>query len=404
MQGKVRVMAVAAAVAVAGFTAVGSGAHAGEPARDAVSVDATAWPGRPLLHVAGDLDGDVAATDLFLDGRADAVKGEGLVGGTRVAFDVERVSILPIWVGGVTVGPSRLGFLGTVVHTGATAVAGNGVGVRFAVDDRVRGAGEYVDRVSTPDGFTRSALVHVPPGFAPDGTAPLLVYLHGAGAPAGWTQDLFTGTRRFADTVGAVVVIPDGIGAVWNAGDAAGGRPDDLAFLTGLVDRVQTRYRTNPRRVYAAGFSNGAMMVNALACKAPERFAAFAALSGYVLDEESCDPPGPVPIVIVHGTRDPLVEFERGASAAQLWAAHDGCTGAASDTAVPDTQPDGTHVVLHRYGGCPQGGEVLFYEVVGGGHQWPGGAVLLSEALLGRRSLDLDANAAIWSFMSAYSR
>lgn len=372
-----------------------------DAAADVVAVDAAAWPGRPPIHVAGPLEGAVSATDLFLDGRPDAVRGGGRVGSETVTFAVARLSILPLWVGSIVVGDRRLPFLGNVQHVSPTEVAGSGLGLLFRVDDRVRGPGEYVDRTTTPDGYTRTALVHVPPGFVPDGSAPLLLYLHGAGAPAGWTQDLFTQTRAFADTVGAVVVIPDGIRAVWNAGEARDGRPDDVAFLTALVDRVHAGFGTDSARTYAAGFSNGAAMANTLACRSPGRFAAFAALSGYLADERGCTPPGPVPVVVVHGTRDPLVELEDGAAAASFWAAHNRCTGTV-DEPVPDTHADGTTAVLHRYSGCVPGGEVLFYEVAGGGHQWPGGAVFLSEALLGLRNLDLDANAAIWSFMSAY--
>jgi len=368
---------------------------------DAVTVDAAAWPGRPAVGVSGELDGDVAATDLFLDGRPDAVRGSGRVDGRSVTFDVRRLAILPLWAGTVSVDGHRLAFVGGLRHLSATAVAGTGPGITFAVDDRVRGPGEYVDRTVTADGYTRTALVHVPPGYVPDGSAPLLLYLHGAGAPAGWAQDLFTRTRAFADTVGAVVVLPDGIRAEWNAAQAGGGRPDDVAFLTGLVDRVQAGFGTDARRTYVAGFSNGAAMAHTLACEAPGRFAAFAALAGYIADEGRCTPPVPVPVLIVHGTRDPLVEFSDGVAAAGFWAAHDGC-GGVTDEALPDTHADATSVVLHRYSGCEPGGGVLFYEVVGGGHQWPGGEIFLSEVLLGRRNLDLDANAAIWAFVGAW--
>jgi poly(3-hydroxybutyrate) depolymerase len=60
--------------------------------------------------------------------------------------------------------------------------------------------------------------------------------------------------------------------------------------------------------------------------------------------------------------------------------------------------------VHHVYPGCDGGGDVELYEVVGGGHTWPGGFQHFPEMRVGRTSRDVDASALMWCFLSAHRR
>jgi polyhydroxybutyrate depolymerase len=41
-------------------------------------------------------------------------------------------------------------------------------------------------------------------------------------------------------------------------------------------------------------------------------------------------------------------------------------------TDLPDAHDDGTTVRRETYTGCDAGAEVVYYEIEGGGHTWPG--------------------------------
>jgi len=165
---------------------------------------------------------------------------------------------------------------------------------------------------------------HVPAG---DGPFPVVIALHGWGAGAhdllGLAPLLFDGQ--------AVVLCPQGQVAVPFGGGQYGygwfplrpGEATDVeAFrraadaLKEFVDDALARYPVDPRRVVAAGFSQGGMMAYHLALSDPSRFAGLVALSSWFppqLVEEL--PPRPehqgLPVLILHGTRDDRIEVEK---------------------------------------------------------------------------------------------
>ena len=73
---------------------------------------------------------------------------------------------------------------------------------------------------------------------------------------------------------------PLGVTATWNAGvccdPALKQDIDDVAYFDALLDDLATRIDYDPRRVYATGLSNGAMMSFRLACQLSERITAVA--------------------------------------------------------------------------------------------------------------------------------
>ena len=54
-----------------------------------------------------------------------------------------------------------------------------------------------------------------------------------------------------------------------------------------------------------------------------------------------------------------------------------------------------------RPAAAEDGAEVVLYEIQGGGHTWPGGA-LQPEVMLGKTCRDWNASEAIWQFCSRY--
>jgi polyhydroxybutyrate depolymerase len=184
------------------------------------------------------------------------------------------------------------------------------------------------------------------------------------------------------------------------------GSPSDLTYLLAVVKRVERRYCVDPQEVYATGFSGGAREVSQLACDASSVFAAVAPVSG-LRRPTPCPTTRAVPVISFHGSADPVDPFAGHGqpywsysvkTAAKDWAQQDHCSGSATKT----TPAPG--VKLSLYAHCSNGASVELYEVMGEGHEWPGGPTLppaLTKAL-GPQSNAINANALMWAFFSAH--
>lgn len=282
-----------------------------------------------------------------------------------------------------------------------------------------RGAG---DHSLEHGGRTRTYQLHLPGSVAPDKPLPLVIVLHGAGAN-GRITEVLTGFSKLADEKGFVAAYPDGEKGVWRfweggAGDqvqdAAG--PGDVGFVAALIDDLVRRKIADPQRVYVTGISNGAYMSNKIACALSDRVAAIAPVSGTLPKRmaERLRPARPMSVLYIHGTADKIVgvqgtdfisKREVSLSAADLaawWVKNNGCSSPSRDEQLPDTTDDGTTVMRHSYEPGAGGAPVVYYEIRGGGHTWPGGSVQ-PERLLGKTCRDLNASETIWQFFSQFS-
>ena len=244
--------------------------------------------------------------------------------------------------------------------------------------------------------------------------APLLLVLHGS---AGSGEDMMTVTRRgferLADKEKFIVVYPDALERRWND---QGGTVDDVAFLLAIVDKLVADGLVDKTRVFVTGISNGGMMAQRLACEQAERIAGIATVAGGLSEplQATCKPTRPLPVLVIHGTEDPIVPWAGGAVAgfedfgkvlsaretAKFWAANNRCGDGGVIAAEPDRDPkDGTRVKMEVFASCPVGAAVKLAAVEGGGHTWPGGYQYLPERFIGRTSQDVDANMLIWDFL-----
>lgn len=89
---------------------------------------------------------------------------------------------------------------------------------------------------------------------------------------------------------------------------------DDVGFLRALLDRIETEYATDRRRLYVTGNSNGGLMTYRLMMEMPERIAAAAAfianlpVKSHVLRA----PVPPVPLLVWSGSEDQLMKYAGG--------------------------------------------------------------------------------------------
>jgi phospholipase/carboxylesterase len=171
-------------------------------------------------------------------------------------------------------------------------------------------------------------LVREPAGGGPT-PPPLLLLLHGVGSDE---EDLFALApyldERFLVVSARAPVALDYGGYGWFRIDfTPRGMVADLEqakrslnILPGFLDGLVEAYGADPRRVYLAGFSQGAMMSLALLLVRPERLAGVVAMSGrlpvQVLEREPDR--GALtgkPVLVTHGLYDTVLPVEQGRAA-----------------------------------------------------------------------------------------
>ena len=172
----------------------------------------------------------------------------------------------------------------------------------------------------TVGGAPRDYELHLPKGKAPAEPAPLVLVFHGGGGNAANAMRM-SGMNAKADAEGFIVAYPDGSGPrpdallTWNAwrccGPALDKKVDDVAFVRALVDDLARHYPVDRKRVYATGFSNGAMLTYRLGCELGDVFAAIAPVAG-ALNSYDCGTGPKVSVIAFHGTADKHVRFEGG--------------------------------------------------------------------------------------------
>jgi polyhydroxybutyrate depolymerase len=219
----------------------------------------------------------------------------------------------------------------------------------------------------------RTYRLFVPPGYDGHQRLPLVLDLHGSGgSSAGQARnsgfEMVSASERF------IVATLDAVDARWNV-PVQKGRPDDVAYVSDVIDHVAARVCTDLARVYATGFSGGARMTSLLGCRLATRLAAIAPVSGLRIPGSGCSDRA-VPVLTFHGLADPQNTYnghvpDRGEEwlesvpdALAGWARHDVCKG----DAILDDPPGPLSTM--RYEGCADGSEVRIIRIDGLGHAW----------------------------------
>lgn len=234
------------------------------------------------------------------------------------------------------------------------------------------------------------------------GARSLVVVLHGS-RQNGRTHRTFTGSMfdALADDGSGVVAYLDGYRGNWNDARKESSFParaadvDDVGFVRAVVQELAGSHGIDPRRVFAIGYSNGGQMVMRLLHEDPELLAGATIISATLPAPENftlpqtVPAPNPVPVLMIHGTKDPIVAygggqmswwvrlmFKVGGTAlsmpdtARYFARRNGIDADAHTSGAP--APTGTtsvELAEYRQEGHPP---VALHTIHGGGHTIPG--------------------------------
>jgi len=265
-------------------------------------------------------------------------------------------------------------------------------------------------------GITRTWLLNLPPNYYDTSGFSLVIALHGfAGSATEMEHDY--GITDKANSAGFIVVYPNGMRSPggyfhltsWNAGNccfyAQEENIDDVTFISTLIDQLVANYKVDPKKVYVAGMSNGAMMAYTLADKLSAKIAAITAVSGALMAIPPCNPGRAVPILHIHSALDKKVPFNGGYGMDNVWfPSVDSTLGVWSAIDSCDTPPQVTdhgNYQLTEWKDYHGNVAIDLYLTRDGGHSWPGG--LKPRAQADPPSTAIHATDLMWDFFQRYS-
>jgi len=265
------------------------------------------------------------------------------------------------------------------------------------------------------DGRSRTYLLNLPPHYYDTSNLTLVIALHGFGGSAGQAEEDYGITEK-ANSEGFIVVYPEGVLSngpfhlrSWNTGTccpvAQTEDVNDVHFISVLIDHMISDYKVNPKKVYVAGMSNGAMMAYTLACDLSDKIAAITSVSGTLMAASPCQPTRAVPILHIHSALDAKVPYNGGIgmgnhyftpvdSALTVWAALDSCT-------APPQVTENTGYSFTEWKDHSGKVAIDLYLTQDGGHSWPGGLKPRDKA--DPPSVYINATDLLWDFFQRYS-
>lgn len=168
---------------------------------------------------------------------------------------------------------------------------------------------ENAERIQLAD---RSYVLALPTHFDQAKPYKLLLAFHGSG---GSSESMRSSARFEQYHSDYIVAYPKSQEVEWNEGCdcniAHRKGADDLGFIEQIIEDVGTRYRLQEGEVYAAGFSQGALFAQNVACNLGDKVRAVATVGAPMSRQLSlsCAMEAPVSVMMVHGTADNVLSY-----------------------------------------------------------------------------------------------
>jgi polyhydroxybutyrate depolymerase len=249
----------------------------------------------------------------------------------------------------------------------------------------------------THNGLNREYKVYVPDSYDGSSSMPVVFNFHGY---SGSIDDhmIEADLRAVADSDTFLLVYPQGScldgASHWNPCPIGGdnkSNADDLGFFEALLNQVRVDYSIDLERVYAIGFSNGAMLSYGLANYKSELVAGVASVSGTMVD---CYGPTshPMPVLHIHGTSDAVLPYNGNADCLSVETVLNHWTSFNNNNPTPLLNYyNGGGIEHYIYNQGDSSVAVEHYKHIGGEHIW------LNESINGQNTAQI-----IWEFLSKY--
>lgn len=217
------------------------------------------------------------------------------------------------------------------------------------------------------NGQSSAYLLHTPSNWTNEERLPLIFMFDGTNGDAFYMES-YTGMSSLADDKRFFVVYPWALELNWDLDPSS--RTVDL--IDQLITSINISYNIDLDRVYAVGFSMGAILVHVLACPLGDQLAGIASISGYIPPtvQDSCDRKGEVNVLIINGTSDSVVQYhgeEEIDYYNQLYNCNDDLT---EINISADLSCSSYSVIQKTYTSCDNYSQVRLLRVEGGEHNW----------------------------------
>ncbi len=280
-------------------------------------------------------------------------------------------------------------------------------------------AQQQIEKTLFFNGQEREYILYIPSSYNATSEFPVLFNFHGG---SGYAEDfIYTNDMRpIADTANFIAVYPQG------AIDPDGGTTswihkaptdhDDIFFIEAIIEDLSIDYLINQSRVYACGYSEGAIFSYELACRLNHKIAAFVSVSGSMLADYyrndiyewgPCNPIHPTAMMLIPGTNDdnPHSNYD-GFSYYDLplymsvdeitsyWSSYNNTDISPLLIELPNVNTfDGSTVERYSWLNGDECVSVEELKIINGGHDWPGSF----------GNMDISASQEIWNFVSQYN-
>ena len=221
--------------------------------------------------------------------------------------------------------------------------------------------------VDLPEKVEGSPLVIMLPGAG--GTAESFRFdtlFHETACPNGYTVVYVTGASEPGDSTSQVA---------WNHEGRKSGN-DDTGFLKALASFIHESFHTDPKRCFAAGFSNGAFMCHRLALEASDTFSAVISVAGTMSENTWKNRPVicTTSLLLIAGEKDNVIpKLSDGSAYYSTFPAieevieyYSSANGLESMT----VREFGKSSTLTEYSGTDSANQVWFLYVKAGRHSW----------------------------------
>lgn len=286
--------------------------------------------------------------------------------------------------------------------------------------------------VISSDGRNREFILYVPPLYEKSKAVPLVVMLHGMGGTA-MNAHKETSWSAKAEAEMFIVAYPEATRPdsnatpslrnnpqAWNDGSgrfhASEQEIDDVGFIRSMLDRITADYNIDTKRIYVAGFSNGASMTFRVGAELTDRIAAISPNAGACWAKE-LKLSGSLSLCYITGTSDTLNPIDGGnpklpfggknqegprkppvQNTIDKWVSALG----GLPHAKSDINKDG--VRTRYFETSHHGVEVEYITVDGLGHHWAGGTSQAPEFLVGKNTKKMKATEVVWEFFVAHPK